>query len=191
MEFLVVSDSKLKIMMNSEEMKSFQIDGDDIDYENPKVRRAFWRILDKARERCGFDVSGDKILIQYYPSKDGAEIFVTKLGLLPNGDVRTLARSNKVAMLTTGTSVYKFTSLSSLLGAIRLIDTEVCEGVPRVFFDGDDSYYVVSNERRSYSEKCNLTFLFEYGNEVPSVLFGYIAEHSRELDFTELLKLSM
>jgi len=34
-------------------------------------------------------------------------------------------------------------------------------------------------------------FLFEYGSEVPAVLFGYITEHSRELDFERLFKLAI
>ena len=76
MEFLVVSKSKLKIMMSRDDMKKYGIDGEDIDYDNPKIRRSFWKILDEAKERCGFEASGDKVLIQYYPSKDGGEIFV-------------------------------------------------------------------------------------------------------------------
>ena len=67
MEFLVVSDSKLKIMMNRDDMQKYEIDGDNIDYDNPKIRRSFWRILDAAREKCGFEAAGDKVLIQFYP----------------------------------------------------------------------------------------------------------------------------
>ena len=113
MDFLVVSDSKLKIMMSREEMKKYDIDNENIDYDNPKTRRSFWRILDAARTGCGFEASGDKVLIQFYPSKDGSEIFVTKLGVVSSGTEKTIAKSSKIAMLSSRVVIYRFSSFSS------------------------------------------------------------------------------
>ena len=186
MDFLVVNDSKLKIMMNRDDMKEYGIDGDDIDYENPRIRRAFWRILDVAREECGFDSSGDKILIQYYPAKDGCEIFITKLGLISQGAERTIAKSGKVAMLETKKRVYKFQNLSSLVGAVRIIKMEECEGLPRAFVDECGSYYILTEERISANKAKEISYLTEYGTQVPSIISSYILEHAREIDYFSL-----
>ena len=189
MDFLVVSDTKLKIMMNREEMKKYGIDGEDIDYDNPKIRRAFWRILDVAKETCGFEASGDKVLIQFYPAKDGSEIFVTKLGLISAGAERTIAKSSRVAMLSTKISVYTFPNLPSLCRAARLIDFETCERPPRAFFDENGSYYMVTEERRGSERTAEISPICEFGREIPSNLACYISEHSSEIKFDILRQL--
>lgn len=188
MDFLVVSDSKLKIMMNRDDMKKYGIDGDDVDYDNPKIRRSFWRILDVAKERCGFEASGDKVLIQFYPSKDGSEIFVTKLGLISAGAERTIAKSNKVAMLSTKRTVYKFDSFDSLLSAAQIIECDECERQPKAYFDECGCYYIILDERRGLVGRASeISPIIEYGREIPETLAAYISEHSKEIKF-EILK---
>ena len=190
MDFLVVSDSKLKIMMSREEMKKYEIDGDNIDYDDPKVRRAFWRILDAAREACGFEASGDKVLIQFYPSKEGSEIFVTKLGLISSGAERTIAKSSKVAMLTTRRSIYKFSTFSSLVSAAKIISEVECERQPRAYYDERGCYYLIAEERRGYSERAaDISAISEYGRQIPENLAAYISEHSNEIKFDVLQRL--
>ena len=190
MDFLVVSDSKLKIMMSREDMKKDDIDCENVDYDNPKVRRSFWRILDAARDACGFEASGDKVLIQFYPAKDGSEIFVTKLGLISSGAERTIAKSSKVAMLQTRLVIYKFATLDSLIMAAKLLAKEDFERTPRVFFDDQGSYYIIAEERRCGSGRgFEISPIYEYGCELPSNLTSYISEHSGEIRFDVLCKL--
>ncbi len=189
MEFLVVSKSKLKIMMSRDDMKKYGIDGEDIDYDNPKIRRSFWKILDEAKERCGFEASGDKVLIQYYPSKDGGEIFVTKLGLISKNAERTISKSNMVAMLGGRQTVYKFQSFDSLIMAARMIGG--CEGerTPRVYCDDRGFYYIVIDEGLCLGKGAKASALSEFGVEVPTILIRYIDEHSREIDFDILTRI--
>ena len=189
MDFLVVSDSKLKIMMSREDMKKYEIDGDNIDYDNPKIRRSFWRILDVAKDACGFEVSGDKVLIQFYPSKDGSEIFVTKLGLISIGAERTIAKSSKVAMLSVRRNVYKFSSFSSLVSASRIIRSDECERTPRAYYDEQDSYYIIAEERVGAERAGEISPILEFGLELPSNLAPYISEHLNEISFDLLRKM--
>lgn len=188
MDFLVVSDSKLKIMMSREEMKKYDIDNENIDYDDPKTRRSFWRILDAARTGCGFEASGDKVLIQFYPSKDGSEIFVTKLGLISAGAEKTIAKSGKVAMLSTKRTVYKFNSFSSLLTAARNFNIEGCESMPRAYYDESD-YYIIADERTGSGKGCEFSSILEFGHQLPSNLAPYVAEHAVEISFDILSKL--
>lgn len=189
MDFLVVSDSKLKIMMSREEMKKYDIDNENIDYDNPKTRRSFWRILDAARTGCGFEASGDKVLIQFYPSKDGSEIFVTKLGAISAGAEKTIAKSGKVAMLSTKRSVYKFNSFSSLLTVARIFNVDGCESMPKAYFGEFDSYYIIADERTGSGRGYEFSNILEFGQQIPSNLAPYVAEHSREISFDVLRKL--
>ena len=82
MELIVISNSKLKIMLTSEDMREYSLDCNTLDYENTETRRAFWSILDEAKQRTGFDAASEKVFVQVYPSKKGGcEMYVTKLGM--------------------------------------------------------------------------------------------------------------
>ena len=50
MELIVISSSKLKIMLSADDMSKYAL-GAEIDYADRKTRQAFRSILDEAREK--------------------------------------------------------------------------------------------------------------------------------------------
>ena len=81
MELILISDSKLKIMLSPDDMKDFDLDCDSVDYSKTETRRAFWSILDEAKHRTGFDAASQRIYIQLYPCRQGGcEMYITKIG---------------------------------------------------------------------------------------------------------------
>lgn len=83
MEFILISDSKIKVMLTDEDLREFDIETDELDYANTDTKRMFWDILSRAKRITGFDTEGQKVLVQLYPSRHGGcEIFVTKIGTL-------------------------------------------------------------------------------------------------------------
>lgn len=81
MELIVISESKLKIMLSAPDMAHYNLQtlrtrGTDAD-----TRAAFRKIFEDARAEIGFDTQGERLFIQLYDSLEGGcEIFVTKLG---------------------------------------------------------------------------------------------------------------
>lgn len=81
MELILISDSRLKIMLTAEDMRLHGITCDTLDKSSITSRKAFWNILDEAKLQTGFDPAGSKLFVQMYPSKTGGcELFVTRLG---------------------------------------------------------------------------------------------------------------
>ncbi len=79
MELIMISSSKLKIMLSPDDMQKYALDA-DIDYADSKTRKAFRTILEEARQKTGFDTESEKIFIQLYPSKKGGcEVYITKI----------------------------------------------------------------------------------------------------------------
>lgn len=77
MELILISRSKLKIMLTADDMENYSISADSLTYEKRDTRRAFERILDEAREKTGFDSTSGRLFIQVYPSKNGGcEVYV-------------------------------------------------------------------------------------------------------------------
>ena len=81
MELIVISESKLKIMLTAPDMAHYELENARMDCADAHTRAAFRHIFDDARNRIGFDTQGERLFVQLYASKEGGcEIFVTKLG---------------------------------------------------------------------------------------------------------------
>ena len=124
MEFLIINENKLKIMLDKTELLKFGLDKEELNYNEPEVRNSFWDILDIAEAKCGFHCKGEKILIQFYPAKFGGEIFITKLGLISKSAERSLVDSPRVAMLASEIKIYKFDDIHSLYYKLRFFAIE-------------------------------------------------------------------
>ena len=178
MEFLVISENKMKIMLSPEEVEHYGIESEKSDYSDPGVRRAFWKILDRARDECGFKVTGNKLLLQYYPSKVGAEIFVTKLGKISLGVERSISSTDSVAMLSSKNMIYRFESLENLKRACREINRSATDYVADVYFSEDGCYYLFFEERSDLSIVSPFSLISEFAEEIPHNMEIYIKEHS-------------
>ncbi|MBE6670590.1 MAG: adaptor protein MecA [Ruminococcaceae bacterium] len=78
MELILISESKLKIMLTADDMENYSISNEYLSYEKKETRRVFEKLLDEAREKTGFNSTSDRIFIQVYPSKNGGcEVYVT------------------------------------------------------------------------------------------------------------------
>jgi negative regulator of genetic competence, sporulation and motility len=81
MELILISNTKLKIMLNESDMRQYRI-SEEADCAEPDTRRAIRNLLEKAREQIGFNTEGSEIFVQLYTSrKGGCELFITKTSL--------------------------------------------------------------------------------------------------------------
>ena len=186
MEFLLVGDSKLKILLDDNELKKYKLDSACADACDSGFRRSFWKILERAKESTGFDVGGDKILIQFYPLKDGGcEFFVTKLGLLSDASARMVSRSDKITMLRRGRGLYSFSTLEDVIAVSKII-SEKAEGVlpeSDLFFDGGH-FFLAIDEYGKGGDSMEFPFIIEYGSAVPHDVAYHVFEHA-ELNIKE------
>jgi negative regulator of genetic competence, sporulation and motility len=182
MELLVISESKLKIMLDEKDMEKYGLSTSELDYEDPPTRKKLLRILDDVKEHSGFDTAADKLLIQLYPSRDGGgELFVTKLGLLPASAEQSLKRSRGVGVFCRGTDIFFTPEFSSLLHMAKL-----CEGIryierSHLFFEEDRGYYLVLDQRGSAGTPSPLWPLYEYADRISPSRRAYIEEYAQPL----------
>ena len=177
MEFLRVSDGKLKIMLNTLEMQKYGLDAPELDYSDKSVRSAFWKILDEAKIKADFDTGAEKLLIQFYPASFGGEIFVTKLGALSKSAERSIGESDRIAMLTEEKKIYMFDSLSDLARAV-CVNFDVLSGGTEAYLSEDGNFYLLTEER-NLRPASSFT---EFGTELPKSLASYIKERARSIE---------
>ena len=183
MEFLLIGESKLKVVLSDVEMREYNLDPCIDTGGGAGVRRAFWKILDKAKDKVGFDPAGDKVLIQFYPvSSGGCEIFVTKLGILPESSARLISKSNKIEVLSRNEGVYVFNSLDDLIALCRVIREKVGDNRLKsdVYFLGGE-YYLSILEYGKGGETTEFPCILEFASGLTADFSLYIREHADRL----------
>lgn len=180
MEFLLIGDSKIKIVLDREETEKYHLDSSSPDVSGPNARRILWHILEQAKSQVGFDPAGDKVLIQLYPLKNGGcEMFVTKLGILSESSARLVSKSDRIAMVSKKRSLYSFDSIDDLIAAARAVSF-CSDGTPSasdVYTDGR-RYFLSIDEYGKGGEPVEFPCILEFGTAVTAELSIYISEHA-------------
>ncbi len=165
LELILINSSKLKIMMTSKDMEQYDLKCENIDYDNTETRRAFWSILDEAKQRTGFDAASDKVFVQLYPSKGGGcEMYITKLGTGEN------SKDNRIFLSGEGAGrqirVYSFERFEWLSAVCKRLFELGYEGESCAYFNGlCKNYYLLLAEERKRGDTylSGLTFIKEFG----------------------------
>lgn len=181
MEVLKINENKVKIMLSPLDMKVFGLEGAELDYNDKATRKKVFGVLEYVKKNYGFDHEGDKLLIQFYPSKDGgAEMFVTKLGILSPAERSTVSRSDRIAMLASKRSMYAFSCFDDLLHAARSIARSMDLRESSLYLFENGTYYLELTERGDgRGEGINeYAAVLEFAASVSKDKFPYITEHS-------------
>ena len=145
MELILISDSKLKIMLSRQDMEYYELCNEEIDYDSTETRRAFWQILDEAKHKTGFDAAEEKVFIQLYPSKEGGcEMYVTKVGVIPSLAAELSGRKAEVRVGRVGH--YRFQKQENLLCACRVLMKKGYQGESSAYLLDDGSYALLIHE---------------------------------------------
>lgn len=178
MEYILISESKLKIMLTKQDIEEWNISVDQLDYGNPNARAVFEDILGYAREELGFDTSGHKVLLQLYPSKDGGcELFITRLG------EENVRGALKPTQLKQRQKAYSFEKLSHLLAVCKRLRLNGFSGESSAWFDCQGKWFLLlSTDEDSELDLLPLdrfSFICEYGDtESPKALSLYLCEYA-------------
>ncbi len=101
MELILISNSKLKIMLSAEDMKEYNIECDG----ESALKRGFKPVLERAHEDCGFDIESGRLLVQVFPSREGGcEMFITRVAISGNKEEKDYT-SPSVCILRTASDL--------------------------------------------------------------------------------------
>lgn len=200
MEFILINDNKIKVMLTEEDLREFEIETEELDYSNTETKRMFWDVLSRAKKLTGFDTDGQRVLVQLYPSRHGGcELFVTKVGNLCALDDNcpvgkgTPILSEKISLDTDDDIVsddeselvaFSFDSLKNITAVCRrLLHLEYSETSSAYIGENGRYYLILSNVDVSGYTLDKYSFLFEFGElesyETTSI---YLTEHAQSLE---------
>jgi negative regulator of genetic competence, sporulation and motility len=184
MEFILINENKIKVMLSSSDLEEFEIEADELDYANTDTKRMFWDILSRAKHSTGFDTDGQRVLVQLYPSRQGGcEMFVTKIGGARDHEESNESNYRKEPIISEKITVkprgekgrtqksmqtaYGFDELSFLLSVCRQLFTAGYIGESSAFIGDNEKFYLFLSEpeQKDYLSLNKYSFINEFGKE--------------------------
>lgn len=209
MELIVISPTRLKIMLTEPDMRRYDLPADlatDLaDCPRERTRQALRRLFAQAQQETGFETEGSRLLVQLYASRaGGCEIFVTRLGdaeeELSSSEQALLERVFRQEAEQAGAGEPPSTCLPAPAptrrAVLRLEGLEpllaVCRRLSLLGYGRESSAYILDNgehclflslpDTAFFRLPLSYAFLTEYGREGdPALLSAYLAEHGEAL----------
>ncbi len=142
MELIVISNTRMKIMLSPLDMSNYDIDARTLDTDVPRTRRILYGILDDANKSAGLESSGERAFVQVFPSRDGGcEMYVTRFSELADVECTEgeyCLNMNSTKNIPKRRQVFCFRCMHDLLCACRALNL-------RGYSERSDSYYSEEN----------------------------------------------
>lgn len=164
MEIIRISDTRVKLSLDEEDMKKYGIAVEDMSADTTARRRILWTLLDEAKKRTGVDAAGMKTLIEAFPGKrGGCEVFVT-------------VASGKRELHT---ACYRFADMRAARAAARVLDGALGEWEKSALYtlaSGDIILCISLPREKGICRDTAYGFLEEYGKREKSPHFSAYAK---------------
>lgn len=179
MEHIHISPGKIKLMLTKSDLDKYELEDITRYGEDDYTKIAFRELLDDVKRDVGFDASSDKVLIQFFPSRDGgAEVYITRLGMRKDEPPKTDGAA-------TVESVYAFSSMRELLsGCFGFSKTALYEKSSA--WEDMGKYYLMVEEkilprdlRKGREDRLRDMLPKHYGEFSSDVMRSYIREHCK------------
>lgn len=179
MEFLNISDIKLKVTLTRDECISYGIDTESKDYSGADIRRVIREILSVAERECGFSTGADKILVQLYPMPDrSCEMLVTRLVSLSRRDRTILSSSDGLSLIEDKRASYRFESREDLERAVK---AAYRAGVVSDLYRDDLGRYYISLTESFTDGISEFEIFVEFGERLNALPIAVLSEYGTRI----------
>lgn len=187
MEYILINDSKLKVICEEDDLAPYGISADRIEYGDASARKFIEETLKRAKRDLGFETERHRVLIQLFPSSDGGcEIFISKLGALEKEGTRAIEVSQKAL---TQKRLYFFEKLDYLLEVCkRLSFLPPCKESSAYYLDSLGYYLYIETEdidglsAHGIDTLDEYSFILEYGEpKNVTLVLPTLNEYARKL----------
>ena len=179
MQFLVISTNKIKITLTREDIEKYSLSVCREDKDAPPPKGSIVQILSLAREAVGFDVTGHRLLVQYYPLIDGGELFVTRLSILTEAKRNIISKAENLSTLMRGRRAYFFDSVADATALARSIAARTEPPKSSALYITESGSAVIEIEEITSGDSADEYHeLCEFSDRLTAEFFLYLREHS-------------
>lgn len=179
MNFLKIGKNKLKVILDEDDLKRFHLEEIDADTNLSAYKHRLMKIIEIAEQNNVFFAGGDKLLLQFYPIKNGGELFVTRLSILTAPQQNIISKSENLTTASPFHSAYFFNSINDAVALAKSICSRCEPPVSSALYITEDGSAVIDIEESSDNdENLDFTEASEFSDHISTDFFIYLREHS-------------
>ncbi len=181
MEFILISESELKITLSQKELDIYNIDSEKFSIGNDAQRHAFRKVLNDACRQSGFDGNSSRLMIQMYPVKrGGCEIFVTRLEIGEEKKKERQPTYKKKKDEKESETCFIFSDFRQLSAVCKQLFLQDYKEKSSLYVSEDFIYYLIlegiEKEEKGYSP---FSFIHEFSKSTSQTPICYLAEYCK------------
>ena len=188
-----INDNKIKVTVNKEDVKIWNVNMKNLTENTPEAQDLFWFALRQAEKDVNFKVGSSQLLVEAHPSNsDGFIMIISKVdektnvfdlleggGKIPRGqmEIKIKRRTRKSQLV----NIFRFEDFEDLVGCTEQIKN-IFSGQSSLFKYKDGFYLnLMPYDNMNFFETENL--LLEYSKRVPGSVIteGILKEHGTEM----------
>lgn len=174
MELIVVSDTRLKVVLSPEDMALFRLAPETMEEGDEENREAFAHLFREIRRISGFDATEARVLVQVWrDSRGGCELYITILSSQKGGAGKGEREMRRLRCL------YSFDSFDRLTAACRVLLSRAYHAPSDAYRGEDGRWYLVLEEDGDGADIGPLSVLNEYGSRHPITVLTLLSEHGK------------
>ncbi len=179
MEFLKIGKNKLKISLTEEDLRRFKMEKISPDEDLAPYKSAIFSIIDIAEEQGLFSADGEKLLLQFYPIKDGGELFVTKLSILTEAQKNVICRAENLTVTERVENAYLFENMKDARALARSITSRATPPEKSAIYLAEDGSVMLElEEKKSPPHQSEFPEISEFATPITKDMHTYLCEHS-------------
>ena len=178
MRFEKLSNDKIRIILDLQDLEDNDIDYQSFMSNSSDSQKLFMEILDEAEEQIGFITKDYKLMIEALATIDG-DFIITVTRSLPDFDIasvnkkRTIKAKRKSNKLTTDTIIYEFNNFDDIFDFVLLLKNLNISGLNAftkdfALYTYKNNYYLVMDniDKNFDAIKTFLCALTEFGKSI-------------------------
>lgn len=172
MDYTLIHENKLKVILTAGEMQDLGLENDHMDYNDPVTRLALVSVLELSRTKARFNPRGARLFVEAYPCENGGcVLYFTCLHISGDGKPRVVP------------VVFEFEGPDELCSGAQHVHDRYAHRIHRSVLYRFGSCYRLIVYPLDYSDRLSVYFLSEYGRKIGDgeLLAAYTAEHGEEI----------
>ena len=189
MDFLKIGKNKLKIGLTRDDLRKFKLEDINADTDLSSYKRALFKIIDIAEEKCCFYTGRDKLLIQFYPIPSGGEMFVTRLSILTEAQRNIISKAENLTTLSRSHRAYFFDNINDAISLSKSICSRQLPPEASALYITENGSAVLDIEEYMEGENSGeYAVISEFADPLTNNFFIYLREHSIPVYATNAVK---
>ena len=191
MELILISASKLKVILDADESRKYKIT-DAPGGVRKCDKSCLSEILDDIYRLSGFDTKSDSLSIEIFESKSGGcEMFITKQAEKRTYTQKEIKKLCRECLSDNLTLSYIFKTMSDLIFVCKLLGAKTLPAKSRAFNVGSKNFYLILTFFSFFTPELydSLEFISEFGERISSEgLEDYLDEYGKEICHSEAVE---